>query len=76
MRVSNVTNDNLVIQAKSAQDYARAVMVAARIQENTDGNMAVCSSDDCEMWVQITAVWGGKQAQDFKNEYSLAKGEV
>lgn len=74
MRVSNVTNDNLVIQAKNAQDYASARAVAAKMQENTDGAMVACSSDESEMWVQVTAVWGGKQAQDFKNEYKIAKG--
>jgi hypothetical protein len=74
MRVSNVTNDSLVIQAKNAKDYASALLIAARIQENTGGDMVVCSVDDSEMWVQVTAVWGVKQAQDFRNEYRIAKG--
>jgi hypothetical protein len=76
MRTTNITNDNLVIQAKNAQDYTQALLVAAKMEENTDGWMVVCSSDDSELWVQVTAVKRGKQAEDFKNEYRLAKAEV
>jgi hypothetical protein len=76
MRTTNITNDNLVIQAKNAQDYAQALLVAAKMEENTDGWMVVCSADEYEMWVQVTAVKKGKQATDFKNEYNLAKQEV
>jgi hypothetical protein len=74
MRVTNITNDNMVIQAKNEQDYAKALEVAKMIQENTDGEMVACSADDTELWVQVTAVWGGKQAQDFRNEYRIARG--
>ena len=76
MRTTNITNDNLVIQAKNAQDYAQALLVAAKMEENTDGWMVACSADEYEMWVQVTAVKKGKQAADFKNEYNLAKREV
>lgn len=75
MRISNVTNDNLVIQARNATEFSKAQAVALKMEE-LDSDLVVCSEDEHELWVQVTARWAPKQAEEFKEIYKLAKQAI
>ena len=73
MKISNVTNDNIVIQARDEADYQKAQQVAIEMEKLSNGDLVNCSADDYAFWVQLTACWDNYQASQFKELYKEAK---
>jgi hypothetical protein len=76
MRISNITNDNIVIKARNEADYEMAYKIAERMAANSQGEIVMCSADDCEFWVQLTCRWSYFQANEIKTEFQIAKKEI
>ena len=72
MRITSATNDNIVITAKDASDFQKALSVAEKMVEQNSWMVLACEDPD-ELWVQVTALWRGKQAQDMRDAYNYAK---
>ena len=75
MKISNITNDNLVIQARTEKDFEKAEKVAD-IMAADNNWMVVCSECDWELWVQLTARWLPYRAGEFKDKYHVAKKKL
>lgn len=75
MKISNVCNGTLTIQANMEidGDYQAALTLANKMVADSDGTIDLCSSDECEGWVQVAAAWDNYQAKELRQAYNIAK---
>lgn len=76
MKVQLANNAELIIQANSESDYAKALQVAERIVDNSQGQVEIASADEYEHWVHLCAVWSHYQRGELLDEYRVAKKEI
>jgi hypothetical protein len=72
MKITNVTNDNIVIQARNEKDFILAQAVAQKMADDNDWMVQCCVDEQC-MWLQLTACWNHLQAEEFTYAYQAAK---
>jgi len=78
MRISNLSNDSLLIQANVNKkgDYELVCRVADQMVADSGGDFVVASECPYEQWVQICAKWEWEQAEDLRYCYKEAKRKV
>lgn len=78
MRISSVTNSDLIIQAnmRKPDDLAAVKRITKHIADESQGVIVIASSDEREGWVHLTACWDNYQKADFKEAYRSAKNQL
>lgn len=78
MKISLITNGELIIQANSEKDYLKAQEVANKMEELDEGRLGVCqaSADDYGHWIHLCADWDNYRAEELKALYKEAKAAI
>jgi len=76
MRVSNACNGTLPIQARNEKDFLAAQKVADKmclVAKSYGIKMDLVADDEDSLWVQVGAVWDGKQRTELIDIYKESK---
>ena len=76
MKISNVSNDSITLQARNAQDFEKALQVADKMESITEKDLVVVSYCEYAWWIQLTSRWYNKQASEWREVYQLAKKSI
>jgi len=76
VKISNVSNDSITLQARNAQDFEKALQVADKMESITEKELVVVSYCEHTWWVQLTSRWYNKQASEWREVYQLAKKSI
>ena len=76
MKITRCNNSELVIQAVNKADFDIVLMVAERMEHNSQESLIRTSQEDYELWVHLCARDGLYQAKEWMEEYRIAKSEI
>ncbi len=76
MKITLITNQELVIQARNEKDFEQAHKVAQKISEHYGEMADVCGECKHELWVHICFIDMPYQAKDIRDVYNVIKKEI